>query len=239
LIRRNGEHFKSFKNMKALITGLVLAGACIAFQAKATVATYNGSYGPATTSYANRIIAVQGFDSSLGTLNSVTVGFTGTGLFTQMYENTSPNSGNIIVSTHTLVMTLLQPDATTTLFNLNQSEAHTYPVNPYDGTLDFGGSSGGIGTYGVNLAGSSILTSGAGLAQFTSASLVNLYLGAVGTFSSSDTTGNSARGGLISAGANVSVTYDYTPVPEPSTFALMFGGLLLLPATRRALRRNR
>jgi hypothetical protein len=239
LIRSNGNPLKPYKKMKTFITGLVLVGVCLAFSANATVVTYNGSYGPTTTTYYNKVIGVQGFDPALGSLNSVTVGFTGTGLFTQFFENTSPLSGNILVSTHTLAMSLLQPDAATSLFNLNQFEAHTYAVNPFDGTLDFGGTSGGTQTYGVNLVGSTILTSGAGLTQFTSASPVSLYLNAVATFSSSDTTGNSARGGMISAGANVSVTYDYTPVPEPSSFALMFGGLLLLPATRRALRRNR
>jgi hypothetical protein len=224
--------------MRTLITGLMLAGLFLAFQAKADSVIYTGAYGPNYTDIIDQAIALQGFNSALGTLNSVTVDFTGTGQFTQRYENFD-GPGQITFFTHSLAMSLLMPDNSTGLFSFNQNEVHTYTFGAYDGNTDFGGTSGGTHVYPVNMTGNLNLTLPAYLAQFTTPGLVDFYLNASGAVGWSISGGNNTVGAGLTAGANISVTYDYTPVPEPSTFALMFGGLILLPATRRALRRNR
>jgi len=223
--------------LKTFVTGLVLAGFVAALPAKADSVVYTGSYGPNYTDIIDQAIALQGFNSALGTLNSVTIDFTGTGQFEQYYENFD-GPGRITYTTDSLAVNLLMPDNSTDLFSFNQNEVHTYTFTAYDGTFDYGGTSGGTYYSPVNMVGSTSLTSPADLTQFTNPGLVDLYLNASGAVGWSISGGNNSVGAGLTAGANISVTYDYTPVPEPSSLCLLIGGLGLLVGTQRARRWN-
>jgi hypothetical protein len=223
--------------MKTFVIGVVLAGFVAALPAKADSVVYTGSYGPTTTDIIDQMIALQGFNTALGTLNSVTIDFTGTGQFKQYYENLD-GPGSITYTTDSLAVNLLMPDNSTQLFNFNQNEVHTYTFTAYDGTLDYGGTSGGTYYYPVNMVGSTSLTSPANLTQFTNPGLLDLYLNASGAVGWTISGGNNNVGAGLTAGADISVTYDYTPVPEPSSLGLLIGGLGLLIGIHRTRRGN-
>jgi hypothetical protein len=82
------------------------------------------------------------------------------------------------------------------------------------------------------------LTAASGLdfAAYTGAG--NLVFGTTGPGQVSITDGGLSGGGGGDLAGTASVTYDYTPVPEPSSFGLLIGGLGLLIWTQRARRLN-
>ncbi|MBC8002963.1 MAG: choice-of-anchor E domain-containing protein [Opitutaceae bacterium] len=225
--------------LAAAFTGVVILALSVVLpnNARAAIQTVSGSKAVETTTYLNAPIAVQKFDSALGTLQSVTIRATGTGSFTQFYENTGGSVNNITIN-QTLNMALAMPVSGSPL-NWSQTENHTYSSVPgFDGGFSFSGPSGGTILYSVN-ASSQTTLSGVDLAQFIGSGLANFLFSASGVSSNSDTTGNSSRGALLQAGADVLVSYDYVAVPEASTWlagVVALGGLFVGAARRRLLR---
>jgi hypothetical protein len=186
----------------------------------------------AATSYSEAVVQVQQFDPSLGTLNSISVVASGAGNLTQFFENLGPSAGQLLIG-QSLQMVLEMPEGTTPILSLNQVENHSYSFGPFDGAVDFGGTSGGTSRYAVTASGQGTIASTGGLAQFTGTGLADLILNAEGQISlpSGLAGGNLIVGGELTAGAEFTIQYDYTAVPEASTWlgaaaalvGLMFG----------------
>lgn len=168
------------------------------------------------------------FDTNLGQLTSID--FTVTGLTqglgrTENLSSVNTNATLSLSSTFTLSRA-----GNNLLVVTNPVFTQTFALNPFDGTIDFSGASGAnTGTLTHSAVGTASSTSAVDFAAFSAAGggFINLNLGAVG---SSRATG---AGSLTSAfttksAGSVSVTYNYAPVPEPETYAMMLAGLGLL-----------
>lgn len=161
------------------------------------------------------------FNTSLGTLNSVTIQFVASGTTVISVTNlsdTQSSSGNA------------RTDITLTL---------TDPGSFLGGDLEIGGlfpaSSGASsfslapegnvvkGPYAISLnSGEFVYTSGSILSEFTGSGFITLTAGATALSNLSYTGGNTLASQSTDVGATVYVTYDYTAVPEPTT-ALLVG----------------
>ena len=186
-------------------------------QAAILTTSVHGSLAPASTDYDEQPISVAGFDPSWGTLQSVTVSMTGTGQFVQQYENTGSKPATLQWTADKLDLLLQWPDMATTLFNLTQNEAHDYATGAYDGKTDFAGSSGGTETIMVSASKTRKFTSPTLLSQLEGPGTKTLYL--TGTASQVEHgPANTVMIATLTAGADITVTYNYAPVPEPGTW---------------------
>jgi hypothetical protein len=208
--------------------------------AQAAIETFDPSVTPASTSYSSADVKVPQFDPSLGTLNSISIVAKGTGNFTQFFENAGPSAGQLSIG-QSVHMVLDMPDKTTPILSINQSESHTYSFTPFDGNVDFGGTSGEKSTSAISASGNGVITSASGLLQFTGNGFTDLYLNADGEINlpSGLTGGNLIVGGLLTAGAQFTIQYDYSAVPEASTWLGAAAALLgLVLGWRRSARKR-
>lgn len=201
-----------------LISGM--AGICwlpMVASASMETLTEDGSLSPTLTSYSDAAISVQQFNPSLGTLQSVTLELSGTGSFTQYYQNISTGSGDTITVSQTLDLTLALGDET--LLSLEQVNPHSYMVSAWNGSPPFlTGTAGGTQSYPVTVSGQSQLLP-ADLAAFTGSGVTDLALSAMAFGSVTDANGGNFFGGSsVMAGANVAVVYDYDAIPESATW---------------------
>ena len=113
-------------------------------------------------------------------------------------------------------MVLEMPGQSSPILALGQTESHTYKFSSFDGVLNFGGASGANVTYPITASGQTTITSPATLAQFTGTGFEDLYLNADGEIAlpSGLAGGNFVAGGLLTAGADFTVQYDYSTVHE-------------------------
>lgn len=204
--------------------------------ASADAATITQTWSQATTpaNWTKTFVMAQ-FDTSLGTLNSVTLSLGDSLAQTLMYENLN-GPGTITFEIAGVSKTgcdfVLKFTGGSTLLADAIDNTPTYSYTAYDGVMDFGGTSGG--TYLINLsqlAGS--LYTGAGMSPFIGTGSLSFDAVATGRSAYRMTGGNGAVGVMTSAGANVTLVYDYTPVPEPATFGLLSLGGLILARRRR------
>lgn len=208
--------------------------------AQAAMEVFDPSVTAAPTGYSDAEAQVPQFDPSLGTLNSISVTAYGTGNFTQLFENLGPSAGHLMIG-QSLYMILDMPDQTTPILSLEQTENHSYSFSSFDGTLNYGGTSGRTAIYPVTASGQGTITSPSGLAQFTGTGFADLYLNAEGEIDlpSGLAGGNLILGGLLSAGAQFTVQYDYSTVPEASTWLGAAAALLaLVLGLRRSVRKR-
>ena len=229
---------------KFLLGTVMLLGAATA--GRAATESFSISFpGPAGTGYQttdwNTTLAVSKFDPSLGVLQSITYILTGRVQGTAAVESRD-NSAVTVTTQLSALITLDRPDNSALVTTLPVVNTST-PVTAYDGVLDFGGTSGRTFSGEQNTLVNTVSndTGASDLALFTGSS------GAPGTISLPTTAaGKSNAGGsgnLISqftttAGADFTVTYNYTPAPEPGTYALMLGGLGALIGVQRLRRRR-
>ena len=185
---------------------------------KASIETVYGSLPATLTSYDDAAIAVQQFDPNLGTLQSITIQISGTGDFTQYYQNISTGAGDTIAVSQTLDMTLALGGET--VLSLDQVNQHSYVVSAWNGSPPFySGSAGGTESYAVTASGQTQLTSATDLAAFSGSGLTDLLLSALADGSVTDVNGGNFFGGSsVAAGANLTVEYNYSSVPEASTW---------------------
>lgn len=106
-------------------------------------------------------------------------------------------------------------------------------LGSYDGTIDFGGTSGcSYNDIEVSKSESSTFTSAVDMSLFTGSGNITLPVSAAGasTFSGP---GSVITNFSTQAGATASITYNYVPVPEPVTIGLLCLGSLSCLIRRR------
>jgi len=204
------------KTLRTSLLALALSSTALSAAAQQTVC-YTDSIPLQPTNW-SLSVSVPKFDPSLGTLNLVDVCITGqiTGSYGVESLDAGPSWAMMQLSA---AVELRRPDASPIAQAMPASPMVTYPLTPFDGTLDFGGTSGASQSGISVLTTAQIdLTSPADLALFTGApgapGSIVLPVSAMGT--------STAMGGghLITyfqsqAAGIVSICYDYTPVAAP------------------------
>jgi hypothetical protein len=224
--------------MKTFAIGLILAGFVAALPVRADSISYNGTIFPSTLG-GSLATTLPMFDGALGTLTGVqvTLDFTVTP-FAEVGNFSSPTPLTFTPS-DSIIYSFSPADIWTVTYG---SDSWTLAA-PTVSTGTIYGSGQAVPYYfssftllqlpGNNSA-SADLTAASGLdyAAYTGAG--DLVFGTTGPGQVSITDGGLAGGGGGDLAGTASVTYDYAPVPEPSSFGLLFGGLGLLFGIQRA-----
>jgi hypothetical protein len=190
-----------------LALALIAAGS-----AQAATITLNDSFGLMTTNWTNALNNVAQFDSSLGTLNSVTLSLSGEILQSLKAENTGTTADNLIPVAGA---NFLFRQGTTTLQTLSLSNTgSTFAATAFDGTSDYAGTSGV--DFGVLSANGNLIFSAANLLPFIgTGNLAAFNIRAVGGGSIESDNGNLDASISTQAKYDLVVTYDYTATPPP------------------------
>lgn len=196
--------------------------------------TWTDTIPVASTNWSGNL-SVPLFNPSLGSLISVDITLDGSVSGTAKYENLSASPATINLNLQATI-TLTKPD-TSTLVQIIPLANISDPATAYDLTTDFDGDSGGTfsGLSGA-ASDSTTLTAPADLALFTGIGTISLPASATGASFGSGS-GNLITQFSSSAGAGMTVKYNYSvEVPEPGTLALLSGGLLIAAVRRRPRR---
>ncbi|MEN6384435.1 MAG: PEP-CTERM sorting domain-containing protein [Phycisphaerales bacterium] len=206
---------------KILVVLFVLA---LSISSQANIISYSDSITGLFDLVETRDLLIPQFDSSLGTLNSVTVNFSTAIQGSVGFENLKRFAGgNFAITVNTHGMVVLDYAV---ISNFLDQQTYNTTLGAYDGTLDYAGTSGTIlATY-----------SDADTMQYTLTSDFTRFLGnsnvifpilAESVADSISKPSNSSSELNTTGQASVTVTYDFTPVPEPATIAVLaLGGLL-------------
>ncbi|WP_414583006.1 choice-of-anchor E domain-containing protein [Scytonema sp. PCC 10023] len=233
--------------LSVLTAASALAGIVgITEAAHAATVTYTTAYNAPTdptvpyagfgyTDIINAPLSIQKFDSSLGTLDSVTIDFIGDIKGDAGFENRSPQASTVTVDLSGDLKLELADGTSVAEFSPQQD--YSYDVAKYDGTTDFGGTSGKT-VVGLTASQSDTktYTDNTLLQSFTGSDNLNLLFSATAKSTVSGS-GNIASYVTTYAKSNVEVTYDYQPrkVPEPSVIlgiGVMTGVGLLVQKNR-------
>jgi len=224
---------------------LLLAGEVTFLLAAPVVEASDGvetqSIAPSTSFGPIQSVSIPQFNPSLGTLESVTVDLVGTGEFVQKFENLS-SSGSQILLTQSLQIFLGfggQPSIPTLSTGTQLVQPGFNPA-AFDGVLNFAAPSGGDTIVPVNVAATETFAKNSDqyiLNWFTGQNSVSLVLSA-NTSSTAAEDAAAAVDDPIDAGADITVTYNYSAVPEPRTWAaaslILLGGAWLAQSRRRS-----
>jgi hypothetical protein len=217
----------------ALVALALLVAAPVAF---ANIVSYSGSIAPELTNFPPPPATgtVQQFNPSLGTLNSVQITLAGGGMTDLTVSAIDPASPTVFTALFTdLALELTDPsDAdVATLENMSGGPSVS-PLHPI--TVVFGSPyDSGVDTL-AGLAGSQTLNSN--LSSFIGLGDVTFDLAGAANTTESFTGGDFTAGQTTNAGAEITVTYDYSTgpvVPEPGTLSLFGTGLLGLAGMLR------
>lgn len=195
------------------------------------VATYSWSQANTYTNWTQGF-ALQQFDPSLGTLNSVTVtlnaaldqtlryeNMDGAGKYIQYFFDSDPEDETRCIYS----LSFTGGSLGTTIFN---TPSYTN-IPAYDSTLDYGGASGGTHEFLLNQSANNVYTDGA-MSPFVGTGSMAFDASATGWMIVKDSGGNWNLSPITLAGAGVTVAYDYTPIPEPTTMCLLGLGAFAL-----------
>jgi hypothetical protein len=206
---------------------------CLSLFVLTTAILTAGSAGAATFSVSGGVggtgiqsFSVNQFNTSLGTLNSVTILQYASGSAKLAFENTSTTPVNVAFSSSGSVNLL----GAITVSPLGASFPAFFPTNypfnqtslsPYDGITDFSGNSGRTYQSQTLFANPvSALVNAASIGLFQGNGQVSLSAQLSGGGGVSVIPFGTFQGvsqSSTSLFANYTITYDYTPVPEPST----------------------
>jgi hypothetical protein len=205
---------------------------CLSLFVFTTAILTAGSAGAATFSVSGGVsgigtqsFSVNQFNASLGTLNSVTILQNTFGSGKVFLENTTSAAVTVSYSlsaSATLLgaLTVNSLSAIIPAFFPTNNPFNTASLSPYDGITDFNGTSGR--TYQsqtLNASPSSSLVNAASLSLFQGNGQVTLSVDLSGSGSAFAPPSGFKGVSQFSTNlnANYTITYDYTPVPEPST----------------------
>lgn len=226
--------------MKKLLIALSLVTAFGSMSsAQAATITFSDSTGVQTTNWTDTLVFGK-FDTSLGTLTSITFNLDGTVQGMGNAESLDASPSNVTLTLRSL-LTLTRPDASA-LVVTNPVFSQTFAFSRYDGRIDFEGTSGGTtGTVSSTKSDFFISSSASDFALFSAfgGGTINLGLSAMGN-SNGTGSGNLVTQFSTAAAGNASVTYTYTAaeVSEPASVVMMLGGLGLIGLARRRARKQ-
>jgi len=209
---------------------LALALIAAAGGAQAAVISFSNSFGLATTGWTHNL-TLQQFDTTLGSLNSVTFNYGGS--VSSAFSVESLDGAAATVTANSSAALLFGGPISQTV---NISGSTSQALSAFDGTIDFGGTSGAnIGPVLASDAASVVILSG--LASFIGTGAYDVNVTASGKSNASGS-GNLLSMVNTQALANITVIYDYTArppvaVPEPASMALVGLGMMGLAAVRR------
>lgn len=202
--------------IKYLVPGLAATLLPVGIAQAATL-TYTDSVGPSRTNFTTDVSIPQ-FDSSLGDLTNIFIELTGSVSGSIQLESTDAAPATVTANLVSEIK-LQRPDMSDLVVVLPEaSETDTFTA--FDGTVDFGGTSG--------LTRNNLSETATNSISFTDPSEFGLFLGtgnlvlpvaAIGQSNASGA-GNLATVFQTFAGANITVSYEYTErptaVPEPN-----------------------
>lgn len=222
-------------SFKLLLAAMLCCGANRANAAISTL-TETVSLSPQLAAFSGVPVGFQKFDPSLGKLSSVQIILQGTGEFTQRYENMA-NQHDTARMRQSLDLILTLPNSGQPFLKAHQVEKHRYSADAFDGVIDFDGSSGKTGVYGVTAENEKVLSSRNNLALFTGSGLADIFLSTRAPFHISGVGQSSAFEAMALTGVDITVIYSFISAPEPAWYGLLAGGLALI-AIRAARVRN-
>lgn len=222
--------------MKKIFAALAIAAALTPFtSAQAATISFSDSKAMATTNWTD-VLSFSKFDTSLGTLTSIKFDLSGAVQGSGNAESLDAAASDVSLSLGAL-LGLTRPDGST-LVVTNPLFSQVFNFSAFDGSINFGGTSGGsTGTVSANGANFFVSSSASDFSLFSAlgGGTINLGLNAVGN-SSGTGAGNLVTQFNTAAAGNVVVTYTYSSasvVPEPATLATLLAGLGLMGAVRR------
>jgi hypothetical protein len=224
------------KLLKTVIAVMVV----LIVPAGASIVTYTDSISGLFDQVADRNLVVSQFNSSLGTLNSVTITVSTALQASLGVESTNPDSPASGTKAFSVYTYFPSDPAEYTRASVNLSfdgsavstagymdaKKYTLLLTKYDGVTDYAGTSGAIAAT-FSASDGNVLFYNSGLASFIGTG--SLTFGLVSdAYTTLMTTGGNNSTSMSTAGqAAVTVTYDYT-VPEPATMLLLGLGSLIL-----------
>lgn len=185
------------------------------------------SYDSANISLANTnwssSLALQQFNPSLGTLNSIQFRLIGYVEGSAAFESQDASPATVTMDL-SAILKLQRPDLSV-LVIITPTVSTSDPATAWDGTDDFAGTSGKTyDSLSGSLSNSWTTSLASDKALFSGTGYVTLPVRAVGASMGSGA-GNLALQFATMASASAEVTYDYTPVPEPSSLLVLGTGL--------------
>ncbi|MEH1932870.1 MAG: PEP-CTERM sorting domain-containing protein [Nostoc sp.] len=204
--------------------------------ANAASLSYTSSSNYDLTDIIDAPLSVQQFNSSLGTLQGVTIEFTGDILGNAGFENRSQTPGQVTLNLTSDFSLQLNNQS---LLEFNPQYTYSYQVAKYDGNLDYGGTSGKtVSNLTATQSATQSFTNPQFLQSFIGNSNIDFLFSAL---ANSVVTGSGNIRSYVDtyAKANIKVTYDYDDVksvPEPSaTLGVgLIAGLCLLSQRKKS-----
>lgn len=213
---------------------LLVASTALATASFASSISFNATIPNQPTDFVGQTVSIPQFDPTLGTLTSVVFSLTGTvdGSIQLESLDAAPST---VTSALTATISLLRPDSSALVVVIPVS-SNSNNLSAFDGTIDFGGTSGvtlsGLTNTVTNTATDTTVMD---FALFTGVGNILLPVSGNG-HSSASGAGNLIAEFHTNASAGVQVTYNYTPfvtnTPEPTTFAMFGLGIAMVGASR-------